>query len=221
MRILLVEDDRMLGDGAQAGLGAAGFVVDWVRDGEAALAALAGEGFAAVLLDLGLPRRDGLSVLASLRGAGNAVPVMILTARDQISDKVRGLDLGADDYMVKPFDLDELAARLRALVRRASGRADACLRHGELVIDPAARTVTLRGEAVSLTSREFDLLRVLLDAAGRVLTRRVLEEQLYAWGDAVESNALEVHIHHLRRKLGSELIRTVRGVGYLIDEAPR
>jgi len=221
MRVLLVEDDRMLGDGVQAGLAAAGFVVDWVRDGEAALAALAGEGFAAVLLDLGLPRRDGLSVLASLRGAGNALPVMILTARDQISDKVRGLDLGADDYMVKPFDLDELAARLRALVRRASGRADACLRHGELVIDPAARTVTLRGEAVSLTSREFDLLRVLLDAAGRVLTRRVLEEQLYAWGDAVESNALEVHIHHLRRKLGSELIRTVRGVGYLIDEAPR
>lgn len=221
MRILLVEDDRMLGDGVQAGLAAAGFVVDWVRDGEAALAALAGEGFAAVLLDLGLPRRDGLSVLASLRGAGNAVPVMILTARDQVSDKVRGLDLGADDYMVKPFDLDELAARLRALVRRASGRADACLRHGELVIDPAARTVTLQGEAVSLTSREFDLLRVLLDAAGRVLTRRVLEEQLYAWGDAVESNALEVHIHHLRRKLGSELIRTVRGVGYLIDEAPR
>lgn len=221
MRVLLVEDDRMLGDGVQAGLAAVGFVVDWVRDGEAALAALAGEGFAAVLLDLGLPRRDGLSVLASLRGAGNAVPVMILTARDQISDKVRGLDLGADDYMVKPFDLDELAARLRALVRRASGRADACLRHGELVIDPAARTVTLRGEAVSLTSREFDLLRVLLDAAGRVLTRRVLEEQLYAWGDAVESNALEVHIHHLRRKLGSELIRTVRGVGYLIDEAPR
>jgi DNA-binding response OmpR family regulator len=221
MRILLVEDDRMLGDGVQAGLGAAGFTVDWVRDGEAALAALAGEGFAAVLLDLGLPRRDGLSVLASLRSAGNAVPVMILTARDQISDKVRGLDLGADDYMVKPFDLDELAARLRALVRRSSGRADACLRHGELVIDPAARTVTLRGEAVSLTGREFDLLSVLLDAAGRVLTRRVLEEQLYTWGEAVESNALEVHIHHLRRKLGSELIRTVRGVGYLIDEALR
>ncbi len=221
MRILLVEDDRMLGDGVQAGLGAAGFTVDWVRDGEAALAALAGEGFAAVLLDLGLPRRDGLSVLASLRSAGNAVPVMIRTARDQISDKVRGLDLGADDYMVKPFDLDELAARLRALVRRSSGRADACLRHGELVIDPAARTVTLRGEVVSLTGREFDLLSVLLDAAGRVLTRRVLEEQLYTWGEAVESNALEVHIHHLRRKLGSELIRTVRGVGYLIDEAPR
>lgn len=180
-----------------------------------------GEGFAAVLLDLGLPRRDGLSVLADLRRAGNAVPVMILTARDQIADKVRGLDLGADDYMAKPFDLDELAARLRALVRRASGRAEACLRHGSLVLDPAARTVTLCGEAVSLTSREFDLLNVLLGAAGRVLTRRVLEEHLYAWGDAVESNALEVHVHHLRRKLGNELIRTVRGVGYLVDEVPR
>jgi len=221
MRVLLVEDDRMLGDGVQAGLGAAGFTVDWVRDGESALAALASEAFAAVLLDLGLPRRDGLSVLAELRRVGNGVPVMILTARDQIADKVRGLDLGADDYLVKPFDLDELAARLRALVRRASGRADACLRHGDLVLDPAARTVTQQGEAVILTSREFDLLSVLLDAAGRVLTRRALEEQLYAWGEALESNALEVHVHHLRRKLGADLIRTVRGVGYMVDEVPR
>lgn len=221
MRVLLVEDDRMLGDGVQAGLGAAGFTVDWVRDGESALTALASEAFAAVLLDLGLPRRDGLSVLAELRRVGNGVPVMILTARDQIADKVRGLDLGADDYLVKPFDLDELAARLRALVRRASGRADACLRHGDLVLDPAARTVIQRGEAVSLTSREFDLLSVLLDAAGRVLTRRALEEQLYAWGEALESNALEVHVHHLRRKLGADLIRTVRGVGYMVDEVPR
>jgi two-component system OmpR family response regulator/two-component system response regulator QseB len=138
-----------------------------------------------------------------------------------VADKIRGLDLGADDYVIKPFDLDELAARLRALVRRSQGRADASLRHGELVLDPAARTVKLKGEPVTLTGKEFDLLRMLLDAAGRVLTRRVLEEQLYAWGEAVESNALEVHIHHLRRKLGSELIRTVRGVGYLVDEAPR
>jgi DNA-binding response OmpR family regulator len=221
MRVLLVEDDRMLGDGVQAGLGASGFTVDWVRDGESALAALASEAFAAVLLDLGLPRRDGLSVLAELRRVGNGVPVMILTARDQIADKVRGLDLGADDYLVKPFDLDELAARLRALVRRASGRADVRLRHGDLVLDPAARTVIQRGEAVSLTSREFDLLNVLLDAAGRVLTRRALEEQLYAWGEALESNALEVHVHHLRRKLGPDLIRTVRGVGYMVDEVPR
>lgn len=221
MRILLVEDDRLLGDGVQAGLTGSGFTVDWVRDGDAALAALAAESFAAVLLDLGLPKRDGLSVLSSLRSAGNPVPVLVLTARDQVSDKIRGLDLGADDYVIKPFDLDELAARLRALVRRSQGRADASLRHGDLVLDPAGRTVKLKGEPVTLTGKEFDLLRMLLDAAGRVLTRRVLEEQLYAWGEAVESNALEVHIHHLRRKLGSELIRTVRGVGYLVDEAPR
>jgi len=221
MRILLVEDDRLLGDGIKAGLAGAGFVVDWVRDGEAALAALLAGSFEAVVLDLGLPRRDGLSVLSALRSAGNAVPVLVLTARDQVADKVRCLDFGADDYVVKPFDLDELAARLRALVRRASGRADACLRHGELVLDPAARSVTLNGAPVVLTGREFDVLRMLLDAAGRVLTRRVLEEQLYAWGEAVGSNALEVHIHHLRRKLGADLIRTVRGVGYLVDESPR
>lgn len=221
MRVLLVEDDRLLGDGVKAGLTGVGFAVDWVRDGEAALAALSSESFAAVLLDLGLPRKDGVTVLATLRAAGNAVPVLVLTARDQVADKVRALDQGADDYVVKPFDLDELAARLRALVRRSQGRADACLRHGELVLDPAARTVSLKGEPVILTGKEFELLRMLLDGAGRVLTRRVLDEQLYAWGEAVESNALEVHIHHLRRKLGSELIRTVRGVGYMVDEVPR
>ncbi len=221
MRILLVEDDRLLGDGVKAGLCGAGFAVDWVRDGEAALAAVAAESFAAIVLDLGLPRRDGLSVLAALRGAGNVVPVMVLTARDQVADKVRCLDLGADDYVVKPFDLDELAARLRALARRARGRAEASLRHGEVVLDPAARSVTLRGEPVVLTGREFDLLQMLLEAAGRVLTRRGLDEQLYAWGEAVGSNALEVHIHHLRKKLGADLIRTVRGVGYMVDEAPR
>ncbi len=221
MRILLVEDDRLLGDGVKAGLAGAGFAVDWVRDGEAALAALAAESFTAIVLDLGLPRRDGLSVLSALRGAGNPVPVLVLTARDQVVDKVRCLDLGADDYVVKPFDLDELAARLRALVRRSQGRADASLRHGDLVLDPAARSASLKGVPVALTGREFDLLRMLLDAAGRVLTRRMLDEQLYVWGEAVGSNALEVHIHHLRRKLGSELIRTVRGVGYMVDEAPK
>lgn len=221
MRILLVEDDRLLGDGVKAGLCGAGFAVDWVRDGEAALAAVAAESFASIVLDLGLPRRDGLSVLAALRAAGNPVPVLVLTARDQVADKVRCLDLGADDYVVKPFDLDELAARLRALARRARGRAEASLRHGEVVLDPAARSVTLRGEPVVLTGREFDLLQMLLEAAGRVLTRRGLDEQLYAWGEAVGSNALEVHIHHLRKKLGADLIRTVRGVGYMVDEAPR
>lgn len=221
MRILLVEDDRLLGDGLQAGLTQAGYAVDWLRDGEAAVAALSAESFAAVVLDLGLPKRDGLSVLQWLRGRRDATPVLILTARDQLEDKVRGLDLGADDYVLKPFDLDEIAARLRALVRRAHGRPEPVLALGEIELNPAARTVTRGGEPVELTPREFDLLHLLLENSGRVLTRRSLEEQLYTWNDAVDSNALEVHIHHLRKKLGTELIRTVRGVGYMASaEAP-
>jgi two-component system OmpR family response regulator/two-component system response regulator QseB len=215
MRILLVEDDRLLGDGLQAGLTQAGYAVDWLRDGEAAVAALSTESFAAVVLDLGLPKRDGLSVLQWLRGRHDATPVLILTARDQLEDKVRGLDLGADDYVLKPFDLDEIAARLRALVRRAHGRPQPVLSLGEIELDPAARSVTRAGQAIELTAREFDLLHLLLENSGRVLTRRTLEEQLYTWNDTVDSNALEVHIHHLRKKLGNELIRTVRGVGYM------
>lgn len=217
MRILLVEDDRMLGDGLQAGLTQAGYAVDWLRDGEAAVAALSTESFAAVVLDLGLPKRDGLSVLQWLRGRHDATPVLILTARDQLEDRVRGLDLGADDYVLKPFDLDEIAARLRALMRRAHGRPEPVLSLGEIALNPAARTVTRAGRAVELTPREFDLLHLLLENTDRVLTRRTLEEQLYTWSDAVDSNALEVHIHHLRRKLGNELIRTVRGVGYMVS----
>ncbi|OYW37856.1 MAG: DNA-binding response regulator [Hydrogenophilales bacterium 12-61-10] len=220
MRILLVEDDRMLGDGLQAGLTQAGYAVDWLRDGEAAVAALSTERFAAVVLDLGLPKRDGLSVLQWLRARHDATPVLILTARDQLEDKVRGLDLGADDYVLKPFDLDEIAARLRALVRRAHGRPQPLLSLGEVELDPAARSVTCAGLAVELTPREFDLLQLLLENSGRVLTRRALEEQLYTWNDAVDSNALEVHIHHLRKKLGNELIRTVRGVGYMASATP-
>lgn len=219
MRILLVEDDRMLGDGLQAGLTQAGYAVDWLRDGEAAVTALSTESFAAVVLDLGLPKRDGLSVLQWLRGRKDATPVLILTARDQLEDKVRGLDLGADDYVLKPFDLDEIAARLRALVRRAHGRPEPVLCLGEVELDPAARSVTRAGLTVELTPREFDLLHLLLENSGRVLTRRALEEQLYTWNDAVDSNALEVHIHHLRKKLGNELIRTVRGVGYMASAA--
>lgn len=215
MRILLVEDDRLLGDGLKAGLTQAGYAVDWLRDGDAAVAALSTESFAAIVLDLGLPKRDGLSVLQWLRERRDATPVLILTARDQLEDKVRGLDLGADDYVLKPFDLDEIAARLRALVRRAHGRPEPVLQVGDVTLSPAARAVTRAGEPVELTAREFDLLHLLLENAGRVLTRRTLEEQLYAWDDAVDSNALEVHIHHLRRKLGNELIRTVRGVGYM------
>jgi len=219
MRILLVEDDRMLGDGVQAGLTQAGFAVDWLRDGEAAVAALSTESFAAVVLDLGLPKRDGLSVLQWLRERHDATPVLILTARDQLQDRVRGLDLGADDYVLKPFDLDEIAARLRALVRRAHGRPEPVLSLGEVELNPAARTVTRGGQPIELTPREFDLLHLLLQNAGRVLARRTLEEQLYTWNEAVDSNALEVHIHHLRKKLGNELIRTVRGVGYIASAA--
>lgn len=216
MRILLIEDDALLGDGLRAGLGQAGYAVDWVRDGDAAAAALATEQFSALVLDLGLPGRDGLSLLRWLRERGDATPVLVLTARDQVADKVRALDLGADDYVLKPFDLDEIAARLRALVRRAQGRSMPALAVADVRLDPAARTVTRGGAAVELTPREFDLLHLLLQHAGRVLTRRMLEEQLYTWSDAVDSNALEVHVHHLRKKLGGELIRTVRGVGYTV-----
>lgn len=216
MRILLVEDDRLLGDGLAAGLAHAGYAVDWLRDGEAAVAALSTEHYAAVVLDLGLPRRDGLSVLQWLRERRDATPVLIVTARDRLEDRVRGLDQGADDYVLKPFDLDEVAARLRALVRRAHGRSEPVITLGDIELDPAARTVKRAGSAVELTPREFDLLHLLLQNSGRVLTRRSLEDQLYSWEDSVDSNALEVHVHHLRRKLGGDLIRTVRGVGYTV-----
>jgi len=216
MRLLIVEDDALLGDGLSAGLREAGFTVDWVRDGKAAEAAMAAGGFAAVVLDLGLPRLDGTQVLAQRRAQGDTTPVLVLTARDQVRDKVGALDLGADDYLVKPFDLDELAARLRALMRRTGGQAQATLQAGEVVLDPAARTVTVAGTPAALTGREFDVLEMLMRQQGRVVTRRQIEDQLYAWGDEVESNALEVHIHHLRKKLGSAVIRTVRGVGYTV-----
>ena len=214
MRILLVEDDTLLGDGLRAGLRQLGFQVDWVRDGEAAERELRAEPYAAAVLDLGLPRRDGLQVLAAVRAAGVTVPVLVLTARDAVPDRIRGLDSGADDYVVKPVDLHELAARLRALVRRSRGQPPDTLMLNDLVLDPAARSVQLAGAAVALSPREFDLLHALLLAAGRVLTREQLEQQLYAWGQEVESNAVEVHIHHLRRKLRPELIQTIRGVGY-------
>jgi DNA-binding response OmpR family regulator len=216
MRILLVEDDPLLGDGLKAGLVQHGFQVDWVRDGEAAARELRAGVHAAAVLDLGLPRRDGLQVLADARRDGIVLPVLVLTARDAVPDRVRGLDGGADDYIVKPIDLDELAARLRALVRRAHGVAQETLRAGPVALDPASRTVTLAGDAVALSTREFDLLHALLLNAGRVLSREQLEQHLYAWGREVESNAVEYHVHHLRRKLGADAIRTVRGVGYLV-----
>jgi two-component system OmpR family response regulator/two-component system response regulator QseB len=219
MRILLVEDDTLLGDGLRAGLLALGFQVDWVRDGEAALLELRSGVYAAAVLDLGLPRKDGLQVLAEARSAGATLPVLVLTARDAVADRIRGLDQGADDYVLKPVDLHELAARLRALVRRAHGQPQELLRSGNVTLDPAGRSVQLAGEAVVLSAREFDLLHALMLSAGRVLTREQLEQHLYRWGREVESNTVEVHIHHLRRKLGSQAIQTVRGVGYTVPAA--
>lgn len=218
MRILLAEDDPQLGDGLTVGLRQAGFAVDWVRDGHTADLAMNTETYDLVVLDLGLPRLSGMEVLRRARARGRTVPVLILTARDATGDKVFGLDAGADDYLVKPVDLDELAARIRALTRRSAGRAAPMLTHGDLALDPAARSVTLAGQLVGLASREFSLLQMLLESAGRVLTRTQLEQSLYGWGDEPDSNALEVHIHHLRKKLGSDLIRTLRGVGYTIPK---
>lgn len=218
MRLLLVEDDPLLGDGLRVGLTQAGFTVDWVKTGEEADAALATDEFTLMVLDLGLPRLSGMELLRRLRRQGKSIPVLILTARDAIQDKVVGLDSGADDYLVKPVDLDELAARIRALIRRAGGRAAPVLEHGALRLDPAARSVTLDGVPVELSAREFALLQLLLENCGRVLTRTQLEQALYGWGEGVESNAVEVHIHHLRRKLGAELIKTLRGVGYVVEK---
>ncbi|MBU1365013.1 MAG: response regulator transcription factor [Gammaproteobacteria bacterium] len=218
MRILLVEDDPELGDGLTVGLRQAGFAVDWLRDGNSADQALHSESFDLVVLDLGLPRLSGMDVLSRARSRGLTVPILILTARDATGDKVSGLDAGADDYLVKPIDLDELSARIRALTRRSAGRAAPLLTHGELAIDLAAHRVTLAGQEIELSSREYSLLQMLLENAGRVLTRTQLEQSVYGWRDEPDSNALEVHIHHLRKKLGSDLIRTLRGVGYTIPK---
>ncbi|MGA7177997.1 MAG: response regulator transcription factor [Thiobacillaceae bacterium] len=216
MRVLVVEDDALLGDGIQAGLKQQGFTVDWVHDGVAAEHAIDAEQYAAIVLDLGLPRRSGLGVLKQLRLSGNAVPVLILTARDTVEDRITGLDTGADDYLVKPFDLGELSARLRALIRRASGSPAAILSIGSLSLDPAGRTVTFRNERRTLSAREFDLLQVFMLNAGRVLTRDQLISSLYAWGEEIESNAIDVHLHHLRKKLAPEIVQTMRGVGYML-----
>lgn len=214
MRILLAEDDPLLGDGLRAGLRQLGFQVDWVRDGLAAERELAAGAYQAAVLDLGLPFKDGLEVLQSLRARKINTPILVLTARDAVPDRIRGLNLGADDYVVKPVDLHELAARLQSLIRRAHGQVQQQLSQGRLLLSPDARQVSLDGEAVALSLREFDLLHALMLNAGRVLSRSQLEQQLYSWSHEVESNAVEVHIHHLRRKLYPEVIQTVRGIGY-------
>lgn len=218
MRVLIVEDDPMIGAAVLTGLREGGYAADWARDGvEAELAAATG-GYQAALLDLGLPRRSGLEVLRGLRRKGNDLPVLIITARDAVADRVAGLDSGADDYLVKPFSLDELLARLRAVIRRRVGRASPEIRYGALVLDPAKRTVRLGERAVELSAREFAVLEALMQDPGTVVSRASLEEAVYGWGEEVESNCVEVHLHNLRRKLAPELIRNVRGVGYRISK---
>jgi DNA-binding response OmpR family regulator len=218
MRLLLVEDDNLLGDGIKAALMQEGYAVDWLTDGSAAETALKVEEYDIVVLDLGLPKRSGIEVLNSLRGDNKDLPVLILTARDTVQDRVSGLDSGADDYMIKPFDIDELSARLRALIRRRGGRASPMITHGNVSLDPASHTVRKDDEEIDFSRREFAVLLALLENAGKVLSRARLEESLYGWDEEVESNAIEVYIHHLRKKLGSDFIRTIRGVGYIVDK---
>lgn len=216
MRILLAEDDELLGSGIRAGLAQHGFLVDWVRDGVAAERELCTDVYQACVLDLGLPRQDGMEVLKAVRARRITTPVLVLTARDALKARITGLDAGADDYLIKPIDLHELAARLRALVRRAHGQVETRLSSGTIELDPAAHQVWNGGQLVELSQREYDLLHALLLSAGRVLSREQLEQRLYQWGSEINSNAVEVHIYHLRRKLGATAIETVRGVGYRV-----
>ena len=221
MRLLLAEDDRMIGAGIQRGLRQDGFAVDWVQDGRAAELALSENVHDLLVLDLGLPRKEGLDIVRAMRRRGDRRPVLIVTARDAVADRVAGLDAGADDYVVKPFELTELAARIRALLRRSEGRAEPVLACGDIELHPMTREARLRGEPVALSGREFALLEALLTRPGAILTRAQLEEKLYGWNEEVESNAIEVHIHALRRKLGADAIRNVRGVGWMIAKPGR
>lgn len=219
MRLLLVEDDTMIGEAVLDLLRAEHYAVDWVKDGEMADTALRTQTYDLVLLDLGLPRRDGLAVLRDLRTRKERIPVLIATARDSVQQRIEGLDAGADDYVLKPYDLDELVARIRALMRRAAGRAEPVYEHKGVSINPATREVAVRGEPVVLSAREWAVLEPLLARPGLVLSRAQLEEKLYGWKDEISSNAVEVYIHGLRRKLGAELIQNVRGVGYMVPKA--
>jgi len=218
MRLLLVEDDDLLGDAIRSGLRQEGYTVDWMKDGISAEAALKAEHFDLVVLDLGLPRQSGLEVLKTLRMGGNSIPVLILTARDMVSDRIQGLDAGADDYFVKPFDMEELCARIRALLRRSSGRASPKLTYKSITLDPVSHLVTDDDSPVELSAREFIMLQTLMENKGKVISKTRLEQDLYGWDTEVESNTVEVYIHHLRKKLGNELIQTIRGVGYLINK---
>jgi two-component system response regulator QseB len=218
VRVLLVEDDEMIAQGLQTALRQAAFAVDWMRDGKSAGTALQTSNFDLVLLDLGLPHRDGIDVLRDLRKRGNATPVIILTARDEIQHRIAGLDAGADDYIVKPFDLDEVTARMRSVLRRAAGRGDPGIQHGDLRLDPVTRRVEREGVPVPLSGHEYAVLEALLQRPGAVLSRTQLEDRLYGWDEQIGSNAVEVYVHGLRRKLGSDVIRTLRGVGYFVPK---
>jgi two-component system response regulator QseB len=218
MRILLIEDDAMIGRAVRQGLTQAGFAVDWVTDGRAAELSLANGVYDLAVLDLGLPRKDGIDILAALRAMGNSMPVLIASARDTVRDRITGLEAGADDYVLKPFDLDELVARVRALLRRHVGSGSPLLSFGALVLDPVRKSVTRDGAAVELSAKEFAVLEALMQRPGAVLSREKLEESVYGWGEEVGSNAIEVHLHHLRRKLGAASIKNVRGVGYRVTE---
>jgi two-component system, OmpR family, response regulator QseB len=218
MRVLVVEDDRMIAKGLHTALKQDGYAVDGVSDGASAAEALRSSRFDLVLLDLGLPGRDGLDVLRELRGRGDATPVIIVTARDDVQNRIQGLDAGADDYIIKPFDLDEVAARMRSVLRRAAGRGDPCIRHRGITLDPVAHTVERGGEAVVVSAHEFSVLEALMQRPGTVLSRAQLEDRLYGWSEGIESNAIEVYVHGLRRKLGNDAIRTLRGVGYFVPK---
>ncbi len=220
MRVLLVEDDELLGDGIRTGLKHYGHTVDWVKDGKAANYVLVSvyESFDIIVLDLGLPKMPGLDVLKSIREKNIVTPVMILTAHEAIDDRVKGLDAGADDYITKPFDLDELCARMRALQRRSKARANPILTYGDITLDPASHMVQINGKQVMISRREFALLKKLIENTGRVISRDQLNQTLYGWGENIDSNALEVHIHNLRKRFGMNLIRTIRGVGYMAEK---
>jgi DNA-binding response OmpR family regulator len=218
MRVLLIEDDEMIASGLQTALHQAGYAVDWMRDGRSAAAALQSTTYDVVLLDLGLPQRHGLEILRDLRRDGNSTPVIIVTARDERENRIAGLDAGADDYIVKPFDLDELLARVRSVLRRAAGRGDPRITHGDLCLDPAARSVEQRGIPVRLSAHEYSVLEALLQRPGTVLSRTQIEDRLYGWDEPIGSNAVEVYVHSLRRKLGSDVIKTMRGVGYFVPK---
>lgn len=218
MRLLLIEDDEQLGDAVKTGLTQLGYVVDWVNNGDQADTALKNNLFECILLDLSLPKRPGLSILSQLRQSGDLTPVIILTAQDTIDSKITGLDSGADDYITKPFDLNELSARIRALCRRALGQAESVLRYRNITLDPKTHMVTVDKQTLTMPRREFALLQKLLEHPGQVLTREQLMQSLYGWDDEVESNALEVHIHNLRKKLNTDNIRTLRGIGYMLEK---